>query len=43
MADCGKDLERASVPGYDQARSLLAQVGEKASRVPTDCLASSTS
>jgi hypothetical protein len=27
MADCGKDLEKASVPGYDQARSLLAQVG----------------
>ncbi|GFH05573.1 protein kinase domain-containing protein, partial [Haematococcus lacustris] len=26
MADCGRDLEKAAVPGFDQARSLLAQV-----------------
>jgi len=27
MRDCGRDLEKASIKSFDQARSLLAQVG----------------
>jgi len=29
MRDCGRDLEKASIASFDQARSLLAQVSQQ--------------